>query len=48
MPSIIVASRAHSPILVADDPNEAYNENRNNDEVCPTRMSEELSLKSLP
>ena len=48
MPSIIVASRAYSPILVADDPNEVYDEDKDNDELCPTRMSEELSLKSLP
>ena len=48
MPSIIVASRAYSPILVTDDPNEVYDEDKDNDEVCPTRVSEELSLQSLP
>ena len=47
MPSTIVASRAYSPILVVDDPNEVYGEDKDNDEVCPTRMSQELSLKNL-
>ena len=48
MPSTIVTGRAYSPILVADDPNEVYEEDRDNDEVCPTRMSEKFSSKSLP
>ena len=48
MPSTIVAVRAHSPILVADDPNEVYDEDKDNDEVCPTRVSKELSPKGLP
>jgi hypothetical protein len=53
MPSTIVPSRAYSPILVADDPNEVYDEDKDkdkdkdNDEVCPTRMSQELFLQSL-
>jgi len=48
MPSTIVAGRAHSPILIADDPDEVYDEDRDNDEVCPTRMSKKLSLKGQP
>ena len=24
----------HSPILIADDPNEVYDEDKDNDEVC--------------
>lgn len=48
MPSTIVAGRAYSPILVTDDPNKVYVEDNDNNEVCPTRMSEELSLKGLP
>ena len=48
MPSTIVTSRTYGPILVTDDPNEVYDEDKDNDKVCPTRMSEELSLKSLP
>ena len=48
MPSTIVAGRAHSPILIADDPNEIYDEDKDNDKVYPTGMSEEVSLKTLP
>jgi len=48
MPSTIVASRAYCPILIADDPNKVYDEDKDNDEVCPTRMSQELSLQSPP
>jgi hypothetical protein len=48
MPSTIVTSRAYSPILVADDPNEVYDEDRDNDEACPTRMGKKLSLKGQP
>ena len=48
MPSTIVTSRAYSPILVADDPNEVSDEDKDNDEVCPTRMSKKLSLKGQP
>ena len=48
MPSTIVASRAYSPILVAEDPNEVYDEDGYNDEVGPTGMSQELCLQSLP
>jgi len=48
MPSTIVASRAYSPILVTDNPNKVYDEDKDNDEVCPTRMSQEQSLQSLP
>jgi hypothetical protein len=47
MPFAIVACRAYSPILIADDLNEVDDEDKDNDEVCPTRMSEELSLQSL-
>jgi hypothetical protein len=48
MPSTIVADRAYCPILVTDNPNKVYGEDKDNDEVCPTRMSEELSPKGLP
>ena len=48
MPSTIVASRAYGPILIAYDPNKVYDEDKDNDEVCPTRMSQELSLQSPP
>ena len=50
MPSTIVANRAYGPILITDDPNEVYDEDRDNDndEVCPTRVSEKFSPKSLP
>jgi len=48
MPSTIETSRAYSPILVADDPNEVYDKDKDNDEVCPTRVSKELSPKGLP
>ena len=50
MPSTIVPSRAYSPILVADDPNEVYDEDKDKDKdkVCPTRVNEELSLKGQP
>ena len=48
MPSTIVTSRAYSPILVADDPNEVYDEDRDNDEACPTRMGKKLVLKGQP
>ena len=36
------------PILIADDPNEVYDEDKDNDEVCPTRTSKKLSLKGQP
>jgi len=48
MPSTIETSRAYSPILVTDDPNEVYDEDKDNDEVYPTRMSKKLSLKGQP
>jgi hypothetical protein len=48
MPSSIVASRTYCPILVTDDPNEVYDEDKDNNKVCPARMSEELSLSGLP
>ena len=48
MPSTTVASRAYCPILITDDPNEVYDEDKDNDKVCPTGMSEEVSLKTLP
>jgi hypothetical protein len=48
MPYTIVPSRAYSPILVTDDPNEVYYEDKDNDKVCPTRMSKKLSLKGQP
>ena len=48
MPSTTVASRAYCSILIADDPNEVYDEDKDNDEVCPTRVSKELSPKGLP
>jgi len=47
MPSTIVAGRAYSPILVIDNPNKVYGEDKDNDEVCPTRVSEELSPESM-
>lgn len=48
MPTTIVACRTHCPVLVKNDPDEIYCECKDEQQVSPAWMGEELCFDDLP